>query len=61
MVWYMMMVGMLQGMWDENMSRLWGRAPQNDVSDATEREDPAEGMSEMRSPRQQGIQEQDRC
>lgn len=49
MVWYAAMLGMWQGMWDENMSRLWGGLPRRDVPPATKPQDPAEGMSEMRS------------
>jgi hypothetical protein len=46
---YAILMGMWQGMWDDQMSRLWGGAPRRDVPGATERDDPAEGMSEMRS------------
>jgi len=60
MMWYAAMMGMLQGMWDENMSRLWGRVPLHDVPRATELEDPAEGMSEMRSRCKPRVQEEDR-
>jgi len=45
---YAILMGMLQGMWDENMSRLWGGAPRRDVSPAAEWVDPAEGMSQLR-------------
>lgn len=55
MMWYAAMMGMLQGMWDENMSRLWGGAPRRDVSPTTEPEDPAEGLSEMRSNKTKGV------
>lgn len=61
MMWYAAMMGMWQGMWDENMSRLWGRAPRRDVSPTTEPEDPAEGLSEMRGSKAEGIQGEDRC
>jgi hypothetical protein len=54
MVWYTIMMGMLQGMWDDQMSRLWGSAPRHDVSPAAEPEDPAEGMSEMRGRETKG-------
>jgi len=46
---YAILMGMWQGMWDENMSRLWGRTPQRDVSPTAECQDSAEGMSQMRS------------
>lgn len=55
MMWYAVMMGMLQGMWDENMSRLWVYVPRHVLSDATEQEDPAEGMSSLRSKNKQGL------
>jgi len=51
---YAILMGMWQGMWDENMSRLWGRAPLHDVPRTAEPEDPAERMSQLRSCKPEG-------
>jgi hypothetical protein len=51
---YAILMGMWQGMWDDHMSRLWGGTPRRDVPGATERDDPAEGMSQMRSRKTEG-------
>ena len=62
MVWYAAMMGMWQGLWDENMSRLWGGETRHSVPPTAEPEDPAERMSEMRSSRkQETMGEKDRC
>jgi hypothetical protein len=51
---YAILMGMWQGMWDDQMSRMWPGAPRRVLSEATEPEDPAEGMHGVRGRKPEG-------